>query len=160
MNLEYDRRIKLCSKAVDRATKKLGLSWGFAENYQGIEIRLDTEVGTGEVIILMDTGHGPRFPKYIVLTVHGVVDYDVNKNVNIGGGGIERSKNKFLPDQISEKWLKTAISNSAKTVRSICTAENMAKLKKEALALRRREINEYKSARFQRTRLTVASLSK
>jgi len=160
MNSEYYRRINLCSKAVDRATKRLRLDWGFAEDYQGIEIKVDTEIGYGMVIILMDTGHGPRFPKFITLTVHGYVEYDVNKNVSIGGGGLRRSKNKFLPDQISEKWLKMVISNSAKTIQEICTTENMARLKKEALALRRQEVKDSKVSRFQRTTLKVISLSK
>lgn len=159
MNIECDQRIDLCSKAVEKATKKLKLDWGFAENYQGIEIKVDTEVGYGLVIVLMDTGHGPRFPKFVTLTVHGYVDYDVNKNVNISGGGIGRTKNKFLPDGISVKWLQEALSSTAKTVKSICTAKNMVRLKKEALALRRREINEHSSSRFQRTKLTVTSHS-
>ncbi|HBC45049.1 MAG: hypothetical protein UX08_C0010G0007 [Candidatus Collierbacteria bacterium GW2011_GWB1_45_35] len=160
MNLEYDRRIKLCANAVEKATKKLRLGWGFAEDYQGIEIKVDTEVGYGMVIVLMDTGHGPRFPKFITLTVHGYVDYGVNKNVRIGGGGLLRSRNKFLPDQISEKWLKIAISNSAKAVQAICTAANMAKLKKEALAKRRLEIKSSQLARHKQTILNVTSLSK
>ena len=147
MNIEYDRRIKFCAKAIDKATKKLKLQWGFAEDYQGVEIAIPTEVGDGQVIVLMDTGHGPRFPKFITLTVHGYVDYSVTKN-------------KFLPDQISEKWLKVAISNAAKTVQAICTTKNMAKLKKEALALRRQAVKDLKISPNQRTILTITSLSK
>ena len=160
MNIEYDRRIKFCAKAIDKATKKLKLQWGFAEDYQGVEIAIPTEVGDGQVIVLMDTGHGPRFPKFITLTVHGYVDYSVTKNIDICGGGLIRSKNKFLPDQISEKWLKVAISNAAKTVQAICTTKNMAKRKKEALALRRQAVKDLKISPNQRTILTITSLSK
>lgn len=154
---EYERRIDLCSKAVEKATKKSKHRWGFAADYQGIEIEIETEVGEGKVIVLMDTGHGPRFPKYITLTVHGYIDHEVNKKVNIGGGGLTRSSKKFLPNEISVAWLTAAILDVAQTVKSICTTENMTKLKSEALVLRRKELKETSLAKYQTTFLKINS---
>lgn len=155
MNDEYYRRINLCAKAVDKATKKLKLNdWHIAQDFQGIEINIDTEMGEGKVIVLVGTGHGPRFPKYITLTVHGVVRHEVNSHVRIGGGGFERSENKFYPDHISQKWLLDAISKVSKCVKTVCSTKNMERLKKEALALRREEtIKESGLARYQSTYL-------
>ncbi len=151
MNDEYERRKSLCSKAVNKVTKKLGLTWGFAEDYQGIEIKVDTEVGEGKVIILFETGHGPRFPKYITFAVHGYIDHQVNKRVSICGGGIGWTKTKFLPDKINLLWLQDAINNSAKSIKYICTSERMAYLQKEALELRRRELKEKLVTKHQET---------
>ena len=152
---EYDRRIDLCGKAVAKATEKLGLRCHFASDYQGIEIRVDTETGIGKVIILMDTGHGPRFPKYVTLSVHGYVEKYINSKVNICSGGIASSESKFLPDQISTKWLHDAISKTASAIRSICTIENMEKLKVEALALRRQALKNSPLARYGSTTLHI-----
>ena len=130
------------------------------QNFYSMEIKIDTEVRHGMVVVLMDTGHGPRFPKFITFTVHGFINHTVNKKVTVSGSGLVRSKNRFLPNQISKKWLETAISNSAETVQAICTADNMAGLEKEALALRHQELRDSNISLSRRTILRVDSRSK
>jgi hypothetical protein len=156
---EYHRRIHLCERAVLKAAKAAGLDACVTGEFQGCEVKVDTEVcADGRVIILMGTGYHPRFPKYVTLTVHGVIWRRVNKRVKISGGGLGRSEQKFLPDKISQAWLKKAITQAAQAVRETCTAKNMEKLRKEALAKRRQQLKEnWTYARFDYAVLDVGA---
>ena len=152
---EYWRRLRLCEKKIFKAAEAVGLSnQEVMEDFQGCGLSVDTEVPAGgKVIVIMATGHAPRLPKYVTLEVHGVVWLEINQCVRISGGGLGKSEQKFLPDDISIAWLKKDITKASDAVRVICTAQNMEKLKKEALAKRRQEIKEGKSSTGQSTYL-------
>ncbi len=154
---EYYRRVRLCERAILKAAKAVGLDGYVTGEYQGCEVKVDTEVfADGKVVVLMGTGYAPRFPKHVTLTVHGVVWREVNKRVKISGGRLGRSERSFLPDSISQAWLKKAVLKAAQAVRDTCTAQNIEMLEKKARAQRRQEIKESgKFARFQHTTLDV-----
>lgn len=143
---EYMRRLTLCTNAIYSAATQIGMIGGIAaENFQGVELRVHTEApATAEVIVIMITGHGPRFPKNVTLEVHGYIEKEVNRRVRICAGGLASSKARFLPENISIAWLKEAIAKAEDAVRKAGTAENMERLRKKALAKRR---SEFKSSR-------------
>jgi hypothetical protein len=154
---EYHRRIGLCFSAIRTAVKPLNLSAGAAENFQGSETSIKTESwADARVIVLMGTGHGPRFPKHVTLTVHGVVWRKLNRNLAISGGGVASSKQSFLPNSISRSWLTDTVAKTVQTLQRICTAENIARLEKEARAKRRQSIKADPSARYSFTSLEVS----
>jgi hypothetical protein len=154
---EYWRRINVCAKAIRYAARFAGLEAGVTGEYQGCEMTVPTEVyADAKVVVLMGTGHAPRLPKYITLTVHGVIWQKINGKVSISGGGLGKSQQRFLPDDISYVWLKNAIITAANAVRDTCTEENMDKLRAKALAKRRQDCKERGDlARFGQTHLDV-----
>jgi hypothetical protein len=140
---EYLRRVRICENAIFRAAKCVGFEASVSSEYQGCGMPIKTEVyAEGEVIVLVTTGCGPRLPKYVSLTVHGVIWHRVNSRVYLSGHGLGTSTKDFLPNKISTAWLKTAILNAANVVREKCTAKNIALLREQALARRRQMVRE------------------
>lgn len=149
---EYNRRINLTTNAIFRAAKAVELQAEVTMEYQGCEIPVPNETDIdAKVIVLMITGHGPRFPKNITLTVHGAIHREINRKLIISTGGIGAVTEKFPPESISKKWLTKSISDVAKKLREICTAENMEAIEKEARKSRREKLREDNSLRSQIT---------
>lgn len=149
---EYNRRIDLCVIAISRAAESVGLSAYITLEYQGCEVLVKNETNAdARVIILMGTGYGPRFPKYIALTVHGYIHKKITGKLFISGGKIGIVGGKFSPNEISEKWLTESISDVAKKLRKLCTKKSMEIIEKEARKKRRQEIKENGSALYQNT---------
>lgn len=145
---ENERRIALCERIICKVAKSVNLDGGPTSQFQGCVFPVETEIDSnGRVIVLLYVGEhfGLRLSRYVTLTVHGVVWRDINRRVRISGGGIESSTKKFLPGRISLSWIKEAMLRAGNGVKEICTVENMKKLQKEALAMRRLQIKNQNS---------------